>query len=30
MTVRLNGDNNAIDEFLATLQRTTEIEEITR
>ncbi|WP_273409117.1 methionine ABC transporter ATP-binding protein, partial [Corynebacterium ureicelerivorans] len=23
MTVRLNGDNNAIDEFLATLQRTT-------
>ena len=30
MTVRLNGDNNAIDEFLATLQRNTEIEEITR
>lgn len=30
MTVRLNGDNNAIDGFLATLQRTTEIEEITR
>lgn len=30
MTVRLNGDNNVIDEFLATLQRTTEIEEITR
>lgn len=30
MTVRLNGDNNVIDEFLATLQRNTEIEEITR
>ena len=30
MTVRLNGDNDAIDEFLATLQRNTEIEEITR
>ena len=30
MTVRLNGDNTAIDEFLATLQRNTEIEEITR
>ena len=30
MTVRLNGDNAAINEFLSTLQRTTEIEEITR
>ena len=30
MTVRLNGDDAAINEFLATLQRSTEIEEITR
>ena len=30
MTVRLNGDDAAIDEFLSTLQRTTDIEEITR
>ena len=30
MTVRLNGDNAAINDFLSTLQRTTEIEEITR
>lgn len=30
MTVRLNGDDAAIDEFLTTLQRTTDIEEIAR
>ena len=30
MTVRLNGDDAAIDEFLSTLQRTTDIEEIAR
>lgn len=30
MTVRLNGDDAAINDFLSTLQRTTEIEEITR
>ena len=30
MTVRLTGDNAAIDEFLSTLQRTTDIEEIAR
>ncbi|MCP1387784.1 methionine ABC transporter ATP-binding protein [Corynebacterium sp. TA-R-1] len=30
MTVRLNGDDAAINEFLTTLQRTTDIEEITR
>ena len=30
MTVRLNGDNAAINEFVSTLQRNTEIEEITR
>ncbi|WP_288832375.1 methionine ABC transporter ATP-binding protein [uncultured Corynebacterium sp.] len=30
MTVRLNGDNAAINEFLSTLQQTTDIEEITR
>ena len=30
MTVRLNGDNDAINEFLHTLQSTTDIEEITR
>mgnify|MGYP002040565589 CR=1 FL=1 len=30
MTVRLNGDDAAINDFLSTLQRTTEIEEIVR
>jgi len=30
MTVRLNGNDAAIDEFLSTLQRTTDIEEIAR
>lgn len=30
MTVRLNGDDDAINEFLHTLQSTTDIEEITR
>ncbi|WP_066529752.1 methionine ABC transporter ATP-binding protein [Corynebacterium bouchesdurhonense] len=30
MTVRLTGDDAAIDEFLSTLQRTTDIEEIAR
>ena len=30
MTVRLNGDDAVIDEFLSTLQRTTDIEEIAR
>lgn len=30
MTVRLNGDDAAINEFLTTLQRTTDIEEIAR
>ncbi|MDC7107713.1 methionine ABC transporter ATP-binding protein [Corynebacterium afermentans] len=30
MTVRLNGDDAAINEFLSTLQQSTEIEEITR
>ncbi|WP_342319085.1 methionine ABC transporter ATP-binding protein [Corynebacterium mayonis] len=30
MTVRLNGDDDAINEFLRDLQKTTEIEEITR
>ncbi|MEH0146553.1 methionine ABC transporter ATP-binding protein [Corynebacterium sp. Q4381] len=30
MTVRLNGDDAAINEFLSTLQLTTDIEEITR
>jgi len=30
MTVRLKGDDAAIDEFLRTLQQTTDIEEITR
>ena len=30
MTVRLNGDDATINEFLATLQQSTEIEEITR
>ena len=30
MTVRLNGDDTAISQFLATLQRTTDIQEIVR
>ena len=30
MTVRLNGDDAAINEFLSTLQQSTEVEEITR
>ena len=30
MTVRLNGDDAAISQFLATLQRTTDIQEIVR
>ena len=30
MTVRLNGDDAAIDRFINTLSQTTDIEEITR